>query len=34
MGEHDTPLRELEYTFYTFDLVLDQGGYASSNATV
>ena len=28
MGEHDTPLRELEYTSYTFDLVLDQGGYA------
>ncbi len=28
MGEHDTPLRELEYTSYTFDLILDQGGYA------
>jgi thymidylate synthase ThyX len=28
MGEHDAPLRELEYTSYTFDLVLDQGGYA------
>ncbi len=28
LGEHDTPLRELEYTSYTFDLVLDQGGYA------
>jgi thymidylate synthase ThyX len=28
MDEHDTPLRELEYTSYTFDLVLDQGGYA------
>jgi hypothetical protein len=28
MGEHDTPIRELEYTSYTFDLVLDQGGYA------
>jgi len=28
MGEHDTPLRELEYSSYTFDLVLDQGGYA------
>jgi thymidylate synthase ThyX len=28
LGEHDTPLRELEYTTYTFDLVLDQGGYA------
>jgi hypothetical protein len=28
MGEHDIPLRELEYTTYTFELVLDQGGYA------
>jgi len=28
IGDHDTPLRELEYTSYTFDLVLDQGGYA------
>ncbi len=28
MGEHDTPLRELEYTHYTFDLILDQGAYA------
>jgi thymidylate synthase ThyX len=28
LGEHDAPLRELEYTSYTFDLVLDQGGYA------
>ncbi len=28
MGEHDAPLRELEYTSYTFDLILDQGGYA------
>jgi thymidylate synthase ThyX len=28
LGEHDTPLRELEYTQYTFDLLLDQGGYA------
>jgi thymidylate synthase ThyX len=27
LGEHDTPLRELEYTAYTFDLLLDQGGY-------
>jgi len=27
LGEHDTPLRELEYTTYTFDLVLDQGAY-------
>jgi thymidylate synthase ThyX len=28
LSEHDTPLRELEYTSYTFDMVLDQGGYA------
>jgi thymidylate synthase ThyX len=28
MGEHDSPIRELEYTSYTFDLVLDQGGFA------
>jgi len=28
IGEHDIPLRELEYTFYTFELVLDQGGFA------
>ncbi|MEW6093128.1 MAG: FAD-dependent thymidylate synthase [Chloroflexota bacterium] len=28
LGEHDAPLRELEHTTYTFDLVLDQGGYA------
>jgi thymidylate synthase ThyX len=27
LGEHDAPLRELEYTSYTFDLILDQGGY-------
>jgi thymidylate synthase ThyX len=27
LGEHDTPLRELEYCSYTFDLLLDQGGY-------
>lgn len=27
LGEHDSPLRELEYTSYTFDLILDQGGY-------
>jgi len=25
---HDTPLRELEHTAYTFDLILDQGAYA------
>ena len=28
LGEHETPLREMEYTAYTFDLVLDQGAYA------
>jgi thymidylate synthase ThyX len=27
LGEHDTPLRELEYTTYTFDILLDQGAY-------
>jgi thymidylate synthase ThyX len=28
LGEHDIPLRELEHTDYTFDLVMDQGAYA------
>ncbi len=28
LGEHDIPLRELEYSSYTFDLVMDQGAYA------
>ncbi len=28
LGEHDIPLRELEYATYTFDLVMDQGAYA------
>ena len=28
LDPHDTPLRELEYTTYTFDLLLDQGGFA------
>jgi thymidylate synthase ThyX len=28
LREHETPLRELEYTAYTFDLILDQGAYA------
>ena len=28
LGEHDIPLRELEYNAYTFDLILDQGAYA------
>jgi thymidylate synthase ThyX len=27
LDRHDTPLRELEYCRYTFDLVLDQGAY-------
>jgi len=27
LGCHDIPLRELEYTAYTFDLILDQGAY-------
>ena len=27
LGEHDAPLRELEYTYYTFDLILDQGAF-------
>jgi thymidylate synthase ThyX len=28
LGEHDIPLRELEYSTYTFELVMDQGAYA------
>ena len=28
LGPHDAPLRELEHITYTFDLILDQGGYA------
>ena len=28
LGKYDTPLRELEYSTYTFDLVMDQGAYA------
>ncbi|GAB4466090.1 MAG: FAD-dependent thymidylate synthase [Anaerolineales bacterium] len=28
LGRYDTPLRELEYCTYTFDLVMDQGAYA------
>ncbi|MGQ9832477.1 MAG: FAD-dependent thymidylate synthase [Candidatus Villigracilaceae bacterium] len=28
LGEHDIPLRELEYCTYTFELVMDQGAYA------
>src|SRR6185436_780656 len=28
LGKFDTPLRELEYCTYTFDLVMDQGAYA------
>ena len=27
MGKYDIPLRELEYSHYTFDLVMDQGAY-------
>jgi len=27
LGEHDTPLRELEYASITLDLILDQGAY-------
>ncbi|HNT53075.1 MAG TPA: FAD-dependent thymidylate synthase [Anaerolineaceae bacterium] len=28
LGPHDTPLRELEYAAFTFDVILDQGAYA------
>jgi thymidylate synthase ThyX len=28
LGKFDIPLRELEYSIYTFDLVMDQGAYA------
>jgi thymidylate synthase ThyX len=28
LGRYDIPLRELEHTIYTFDLVMDQGAYA------
>lgn len=28
LGKYDIPLRELEYSAYTFDLVMDQGAYA------
>ena len=28
LGKYDTPLRELEYSTYTFDLIMDQGAYA------
>ncbi len=28
LSRYDIPLRELEYTSYTFDLVMDQGAYA------
>ena len=28
LGQHDVPLRELEYCTYTFDLIMDQGAYA------
>ncbi|GAB4498656.1 MAG: FAD-dependent thymidylate synthase [Anaerolineales bacterium] len=28
LGKYDIPLRELEYSTYTFDLIMDQGAYA------
>jgi len=28
LGKYDIPLRELEYSSYTFDLLMDQGAYA------
>ena len=28
LSRYDVPLRELEYSTYTFDLVMDQGAYA------
>jgi len=28
LGQHDIPLRELEYCSYTFELLMDQGAYA------
>jgi len=28
LGEHDMPLRELEFCNYTFEIVMDQGAYA------
>ena len=28
LDEHDIPLREMEYSTYTFDLMMDQGAYA------
>ncbi len=28
LSRYDTPLRELEYSTYTFDLIMDQGAYA------
>lgn len=28
LSRYDTPLRELEYSAYTFDIVMDQGAYA------
>ncbi len=28
LGRYDVPLRELEYSTYTFDLLMDQGAYA------
>ena len=28
LGKYDVPMRELEYSVYTFDLIMDQGAYA------
>lgn len=28
LGKYDVPLRELEYSTYTFDVIMDQGAYA------
>jgi thymidylate synthase ThyX len=28
LSRHDAPLREMEYSTYTFDLIMDQGAYA------
>jgi thymidylate synthase ThyX len=27
LGRHDIPLREIEFAHYTFDVIIDQGGY-------
>jgi hypothetical protein len=28
LGPHDIPIRELEFSFFVFDIILDQGAYA------